>query len=320
MSIFLPNGRNLTSKYSEVKGFLILSVAQPYDMGTKITSKTGISLLLGTAIVLGACLFCAGCLSASPDADVGDGSGNETRTVTALPGTAWVLTAFANGSNGMTSLIEETEITLVFDEDGSIAGSAGLNNYFTTYETEADALTFGPCGTTLMAGPEDVMNQESTYLALLAETASFGIDGDELHLFNADGEEILVFVKAPEPIDVSLTGTTWVLESYLGGSDAVSSVIAGTTITLVFDEDGGIAGSAGCNNYFASYEADANTLTVGPVGATKMFCDDPVGTMNQENAYLSLLASVTGYTIGGEHLTLEDEAGTPLLTFTTVAQ
>jgi heat shock protein HslJ len=46
-------------------------------------------------------------------------------------------------------------------------------------------------------------------------------------------------------------------------------------------EDGQVSGTAGCNNHFASYEADAeaDSITMGEVGSTMITCAEPEGIM-----------------------------------------
>ncbi|WFN35636.1 META domain-containing protein [Methanogenium sp. S4BF] len=287
-------------------------------MATKTDRNTGIPILMGTVLVLGICLFSAGCLSASPDTGGDALNGTDTKPDRAplLNGTEWQLKSYDNGTAGLVSVTEGSPVTLIFDEDGGIAGSAGINNYFASYETDGETLSFGLIGSTLMAGSGPLMIQESTFLNLLGETASFSMGGDELKLSDADGTVLLVFEKAQPPAPEPLTGTTWMLTSYTTGNDSVSSVIAGTEISLIVDEDGGVSGSAGCNSYFASYETDGTALSFGPVGATKMFCDEPEGTMVQETTYLNLLEAAAGYGIEGDILTVQDASEKTILTFT----
>ncbi|MEA2035057.1 MAG: META domain-containing protein [Euryarchaeota archaeon] len=293
-------------------------------MVKKNNQKTGIPLLFGTAIVLAVCLICAGCISAPPDTDGNNQneSINETTEVPTLPtlptlsGTEWQLISYDNGTKEMVSVIKGTEITLEFDQDGRITGSAGINRYFAPYEINDDKLSFGLIGSTLMAGPGPVMNQESTYLKLLNSTASFGAKEEEkLTFFDPDGKAILVFEKAQPPAQKPLAGTKWVLNSYNDGNEAIVSVIAGTEINLTFNEEGGISGSAGCNSYFSSYETDGDTLSFGLIGSTKMFCNEPNGIMEQEGTYLKLLESAAGCRIEGDHLTIQDSSDKTILTF-----
>ncbi len=105
-------------------------------------------------------------------------------------------------------------------------------------------------------------------------------------------------------IPAELLGKLWVLESF-GAADAQQPLLAGTAITLRFDEEGGrITGSAGCNNYFAGVSFAGDTLSISAPGATKKLCPDVEGIMEQEYAYLQLLEQVTGFTLAERSLTL----------------
>ncbi len=114
----------------------------------------------------------------------------------------------------------------------------------------------------------------------------------------------------PEP----LTGTNWTLDSLYSG-DAVSSVLSGTTITAVFDREGRVSGSTGCNRYSGSYTVAETSLAISSLGSTKMACQGE-GIMQQESTYLVSLPKTAVFTISGNRLKLADKWGTPLLSFT----
>ena len=63
-----------------------------------------------------------------------------------------------------------------------------------------------------------------------------------------------------------------------------------------------MSGTAGCNNYSASYTVDGNAITIGPAISTMMFCADPEGVMEQEMAYLQALPSAATYVVQGDRL------------------
>jgi heat shock protein HslJ len=179
-------------------------------------------------------------------------------------------------------------------------------------------ITIGQAGSTEMyCATTGVMDQESTYLALLPRAAMVMAGNDSITFSDANGIKILSFARIVPPAPEPLVGTTWTLDSVYSG-DAVSSVIAGTTIYAVFGEDGSITGSAGCNRYFASYNATGTSLTVGAVGSTKMYCNGP-GVMQQEMTYLASLSRAAAFTITGNRLSLADANGTTLLSFTKAA-
>lgn len=74
------------------------------------------------------------------------------------------------------------------------------------------------------------------------------------------------------------------------------AVLPGTEVTLRLAADGELSGSGGVNNYFGSYERqDDHGLSFGPIGATRMFLDDPPGRMAQEDSYFGALSVVDGY-------------------------
>ena len=102
---------------------------------------------------------------------------------------------------------------------------------------------------------------------------------------------------------------TWQLLSYNNGKEAVVSVLNGTEITAIFGEDGGLSGFAGCNNYSSAYEVDGDAITIGPAAATRKFCAEPEGTMEQEAAYLAALETAASFRIEGDSLELRAEDG-----------
>ena len=107
---------------------------------------------------------------------------------------------------------------------------------------------------------------------------------------------------------------TWTLISMLAGT-GTSNILPGTTITAIFAKDGTISGSAGCNNYVASYNSGVNTLTIGALVITPMTCNSPTGIMNQEQIFLTNLQGTATFTITGDLLSISDTNGRTLLTF-----
>ncbi len=107
------------------------------------------------------------------------------------------------------------------------------------------SISFGTLGGTEMACEPALMQLESAYLAALGDVRDHQEGGGELVL---SGDEVrLVFREEEAPEPVPLVGTTWGLESLALATDAVSSPVAGTDVTLEFLDDGSAAGSGGCN-------------------------------------------------------------------------
>jgi len=233
-----------------------------------------------------------------------------------LAGTDWVLDGYSTGGDAVSSLVNGTTISAKFAPDGNVTGNAGCNHYGGQYILDGANLSVSSLYSTLMyCGEPGVMEQEAKYLDLLANVSSYRVEGDRLTLLDETGAGLLFFVQAEEVPPAPLAGTLWTLESYSLDGEAVSSVIAGTTVTAEFSPDGNVTGNAGCNRYFAAYEVSKSTMTIGPAGSTKMYCGEPEGIMDQENRYLTLFESTAGYRIDEDRLDLLDEAGKTLLSY-----
>ena len=103
--------------------------------------------------------------------------------------------------------------------------------------------------------------------------------------------------------EAALAGTSWVLAS-LAGDD----VLSGTDVTAEFAEDQ-VSGSAGCNSYSGSYEADdgSDIDLDGPFAVTLRACEMDV--MDQESAFLAALEDAESFSIDGDELTIETGEG-----------
>ena len=100
---------------------------------------------------------------------------------------------------------------------------------------------------------------------------------------------------------IPLEHTTWVLESY-GEPSNLTNVLEDTEITATFDStEEKVTGSAGCNNYFGSYELKGSKLTLpGPIGSTMMSCGEQID--KQEYEYLSTFETAENYKIESDKL------------------
>ncbi len=231
-----------------------------------------------------------------------------------LEGVRWVLVSYVNAAGETVEALADREATAEFAADGQMGGNGSCNQYFATYTVDGDSLTIGQAGSTLMACmPEEVMAQEAAFLAALQSAATFAIDGEQMQIMNSDGETVLTFVAGKS---ASLTGTTWTAGSVNNGREAVSTLVAGTTITAVFGEDGKLNGSAGCNNYMTSYTLDGQNITIQPPATTRKLCPEPAGVMEQEAAFTTMLPQTATYTISGDALELRTADGALIVSFT----
>ena len=270
------------------------------------------------ALIIITFVMCTGGVFASfvtiPGADTGLVAGST------LANTGWQLVSF-NSENSQVPVATDSKITLKFNGDGSMGGSGGINHYFGSFTQNGNSITFGPVGCTEMAGPEPLMDQESTYFILLDSTRSFQASKSTLEFSDATGLVVLVFrsdnsgssngpaVKNPATV---LPGTEWQLSSYSDGTAVVSGQDI-QTITMKFDDSGNISGFSGVNSYFGSYRLDSDAISIGPLASTKMA--GPESLMTLERLYFNLLNSATGVSLSGDSLSLTNNGGNVVLTF-----
>jgi len=73
-----------------------------------------------------------------------------------------------------------------------------------------------------------------------------------------------------------------------------------------------ISGKTNCNNYFGNYTvSNTNELKIGPLGATKMYCEEKV--MKAERELFKAYNDSKTFSFDGKMLTLLNEEGTLLI-------
>lgn len=230
---------------------------------------------------------------------VGCGGGGQSQDPALLESTEWRVQELRSGGQ-MQAASSLAEVTARF-ADNRIAGNSGVNAYSGPYEaTDKGEMTIGDIQSTLMAGDESLMKQESTYTRLLAKVASYVVTDDKLELRDADGTPLITYVPRTS---AALEGTTWYCTAYNNGTGGVESVAASSQITAIFGPDGGLNGSSGVNTYSGTYTAEETKLTIDPaLVTTKMAGPEPL--LQQEQKYLAALPKTTRYDISGDVLEL----------------
>jgi len=106
-----------------------------------------------------------------------------------LEGTSWKLTGWSISSQDS----NDFTITAEF-EDGRIGGTSAVNQYGGPYAAGDDgSFSVGDLASTMMAGSEADMLAETNFITLLSAAKKYEIDGDTLTLFDAGGNESLIF-------------------------------------------------------------------------------------------------------------------------------
>ncbi len=223
---------------------------------------------------------------------------------TELTGTVWKWTGSQFSDGKTTTPDDPNNYLLQFLPAGRVSIQADCNQVGGTYTTDGNQLTITLGPSTLVACPEASLDQE--YLRQLGIVSSYFFkDGNLILEFKFDSGSMTFAPSAPG----GLAGTKWDVVNYNNGKQAVVSLIADTSITLNFGDNGRVSGSAGCNNYTGAYDTSGDILHVGALATTFKLCHKPDGIMAQEQQYLAALQSAQTYEIAGDTLTIRDNSG-----------
>lgn len=213
-----------------------------------------------------------------------------------LVGTTWELTSLA-GSD----VVEGTTVTLTLGEENAVTGDTGCNVYRGSYMLDGQSIAFGPLLTTRRACLSDeAAAQEQAFLAALENASDYVQQADQLTINTTEGEQ-LIFMAS-----LTLEGTSWQLDTLAG-----NELVPDSSITMEFDSEGRVAGSASCNRYTTSYIVDGNSLGFGMAAATMMACEPAL--MEQERAFFNALETASTFELSQDQLIITYADGLQLV-------
>lgn len=214
-----------------------------------------------------------------------------------LSETVWYLQNFNNGNEAIVSVLEGSEITAYFDEDGHLSGTAGCNNYSGSYQVDGEkiAIELGPLTMMFCEQPEGAMGQETAYLGALESAVSYRILGDELVMQNEAGQEVLKF-KASD-----LVGYVWMWLEFLENNDTVTHPNMPGNYTLEFMPGNQVSLLADCNRANGTYTVKGSQLDIEIMVTTLAAC--PEGSLSDE--YIQLLNDAVAYIREGDVLFID---------------
>jgi heat shock protein HslJ len=114
-----------------------------------------------------------------------------TSTAINLVGTEWHLEDL-----GGAGVIDNSQASLAFPEAGRIGGNGSCNRFMGTATIEGGSIKIKPLGTTRMACPEAVGNQENKYLKALEGATRYEWKDPYLLIYSEGMEQPLKFTKA----------------------------------------------------------------------------------------------------------------------------
>lgn len=135
-----------------------------------------------TAAAITAGLMLSACVT------TGTGSSSAgTISITALQAGEWRVEDIAGAG-----VIDNSPATLLFGPEGRLSGNASCNRLIASYTVEGSRLTISPAGTTMMACPPALMDQERKLVDLIGTVTRYSIDRTgKLILISASGKGIV---------------------------------------------------------------------------------------------------------------------------------
>lgn len=97
----------------------------------------------------------------------------------------WRLTSYGEG-NTLASALPDAEAGLTFNEDGTVTGTSGCNEFGGNYTVEGNQITFSEVVSTLILCDTPIMEQEEAMQQVLSENATYQIEGNTLTLTHND--------------------------------------------------------------------------------------------------------------------------------------
>jgi len=216
-------------------------------------------------------------------------AGHAAAAPRALEGAIWRLMSLSGAAPA--ELAAATRPITVRFQSGHVDGFSGCNQFAGSYAIDGDRVKIGALAGTMMACPQAAAALEDAFKNAFSGTLGYALAAEGLTL-TAESGATLAFRAEPAP---SLAGSIWEVAGFNNGRHAVVSPVAGTVLTLSF-ENGSVRGHAGCNSFRAPYRADGDRITIGHAATTRMACASKA-VMDQEREFLAALESTTLWSV-----------------------
>lgn len=241
-----------------------------------------------TAAIAVAALVLAAC--GSDDA----GSSADSPTADDLDGRTFTSTEVTGHE-----LVAGSSIGLAF-EGTSLSANTGCNTMNGAYAITDGVLEVDALAMTMMACPDELMDQDTWLSELLTDRPEITLDDTTLTITGDDAT-----ITFAEVEDAPLVGTTWVVTGTVA-NEAVASVPADAVASITIDDAGAVAVETGCNMGSGTVEVGDDTLTFGAIAVTERACADQA--VNElEAAVLQTLQGEVRYEIDGTSLSLRTD-------------
>ena len=148
-------------------------------------------------VLLSSLVFIFSCTSISENNADNESNLITSESLSQVIGQAWYLNRISEQKK-VKYQQEKSQVTLTFKDKCMVSGKAAINNYFNSCKLDKDGLLEWQqpgFGMTMMAGPPELMKQETYYLKTLVKMSRMYLTAQGLRLENNDGAVIMKFVQ-----------------------------------------------------------------------------------------------------------------------------
>lgn len=221
----------------------------------------------------------------------------------------WVLQA---GTVDGEPLAVEADAAVTMDfGDRQVGGQSACNGYGAEFDVDGDQLSIMVTDGTDMGCREAVEALEDAYLDALPRITSFDRQADDRLVLTGDGVE-LVFVTEPS-VDVdALVGRTWELLALRNGESTQEAEGGGF---IIFEENGTVTGSTGCQEYEGSWTQDGSDIVFDSLSLDGQ-CDAGPDLRQQHAAVAGPMFTPLTVTVSDDELVLATRHGSAMVYWT----
>ena len=148
-------------------------------------------------VLLSSLVFIFSCTSISENKADNESNLITSESLSQLIGQTWQLSRISEQGKEKYKN-DKPQVTLTFKEICKVNGKAAINNYFGSCKLDKDGLLEWQqpgFGMTMMAGPPELMKQETYYLKTLVKMSRMYLTAQGLRLENNDGAVIMKFIQ-----------------------------------------------------------------------------------------------------------------------------
>jgi heat shock protein HslJ len=157
--------------------------------------KQYLNLLLVFGILF--ILACAGTQSDRAGTNI-DGKLITPQNLSSIAGIEWNLAQMTKDSEAI-ALVKDSQTTFECDDTGRVSGKATLNRYSGNLKLQDDGKIIWSKAfiMTRMAGPPELMQQETDFIQVLMQTSRIVLNDSKLVLMSDDNSNLLKFEQTP---------------------------------------------------------------------------------------------------------------------------